>query len=73
MTTETDTQRMRALSLDQLRKQADSLIENMTAFRLSLARIAELEDCLRECMKVLRPSAGALAVRIGHILGEDRH
>lgn len=69
---------MHALTVDQLRKQADSLIESVGAFQFSLARIAQLEGyrerletILRECQEVLAPTGNTgLVARIATILRE---
>lgn len=47
-----DTQRLQALSIEELREQADSMIKSVGAFQFTLARIAYLEG-YRERLKAL--------------------
>jgi len=52
-TNETDTQRLRALSVEELKRQADSLIQSVGAFQFTLARIAYLEGFRERLMELL--------------------
>jgi hypothetical protein len=74
-----ETMTVQALTVEELRRQADSLIESVGAFQFTLARIAYLEGyrgrlraILKECQTSLQASGNAgLVARIDTILAEN--